>query len=527
MTVTPVDPRLFTVLDEILTLDDDHLAQYLATLTHPERVALDQAFEQRWRRDPATFAAHLTAPLSERSQLRRWAYTRLLADKYRQAIEGESTRQIWMLPPRYGKTLLGSVWGTAWALDRYPWLNIILTSYGHKLAVKNSVQVKDIATEHANHLAFQPRHGRESMDRWETTEGGQVMAAGVGGAMTGFAGDLIVIDDPFRNWQDAASQLQRDKVWDWYQSVVYTRLQTPTSAIIIVGTRWHEDDLVGRCLAPPEGEPDDWDVVRLPEIAEDPDTGNKPWERIPDPLGRKPGDVLEPARFDADTVAKKHTAISSHLRAALLQQRPSNAEGELIKRAWWQYYTGRPPQPDEWLITWDSAFKGADSSDWCVGAVWCRQGANVYLIDLVRGRMDYPTFKQSVVSLARKWPEARTILIEDTANGPAVMAELRRSIMGIVPFSPQGSKESRVHAVSGVIEAGNVWLPDPGVQEHPEHGGRMVDRSFVHDFVNELSAFPTGAHDDQVDVTTMALLRWSNAGNPVVVSRYRNRAGRR
>lgn len=507
-----IDPGLFDLIDQLAALDPKTQRKYLDSLTAPERRALDAALGQRWRRDPSTFAAHLD------HRFKRWRYVSYLAEKYRQAVEGESIRQLWMVPFRYGKTELASVYGPAWALDRYPHLNIILSSYGHDLALKNSARVRDVLDQHD--LNTKPRHGSRGKERWETEHGGQVMAAGVGGALTGFGGDLALVDDAHRNWQDAASQLKRDTVWDWFRSVLYTRLQTDTSAVIVLGTRWHEDDLAGRILASEDAHL--WDVVRLTAIAEDPDLGRHPWERQPDPLGRQPGEVLEPERFSAETVEQQKRMLGSYLFGAMMQARPAAAEGEIIKRSWWKWYVARPAQADDWLMAWDASFKDTQDGSYCVGALWARVGANYYLCDLVRDRMDYPTFRAAVASFAARWPQCRKILVEDKANGPAVIADLRGRVAGLIARNPQGSKESRVHAISGTIEAGNVWLPDPSVNDiDPD-----VDRSFVHAYVEELSAFPTGsANDDQVDVTTMALLEWSNTSidrEPVTVTRVIN-----
>lgn len=515
-----VDPSLFDVVDRLGSLPTDRQRRYVASLTQAERVALGAALDQRWRRDPSTFAAHL-----DRS-FQRWRYVALLGEKFRQAVEGESTRQIIMVPFRYGKTWLASVYGPAWALDRYPDLQVILTSYGHDLALKNSSQVRDVLDRHADEVSAHPRFGSRGKERWETEQGGQVMAAGVGGAMTGFGADLLICDDPFRNWQDAASQHKRDAVWDWFRAVAYTRLQGDNSAVLIVGTRWHEDDLAGRILASDEA--DQWDVTRLPAVAEGPkDRGRHPWEQLPDPLDREPGDVLEPERFSPETVDSQRRQLGSYLFEAMMQQRPSVAEGSIIKRAWWRkWYISRPVEADDWLQSWDSSFKGTDSSDYCVGTCWARVGANFYLVDMVRDHMDYPTFRSAVKSFAAKWPSVRRILVEDTANGPAVMADLQGQVAGLVPRRPKGSKENRVHAVSGTIEAGNVWLPDPSVNDID----REVDRLFVHDVVDECAGFPTSSHDDIVDSITMALLEWSNTQTvtvPQTVRRMVATPGRR
>lgn len=490
---------------EVLDLDPDELAALLATLEPDEVELIDLALStleaEAWRTDPSFMGAHL-----DPAGYTRWGYVALLGEKFRQAVEGESIRQLWMMPARYGKTLNASVWGPVWGLDRYPWLRLILTSYGAELAEQNSASVRDLIDLHASALRVKVHPRKRASKRWWTTEGGQVLAAGVGGAMTGFGGDVIVIDDAFKNYEEASSEANRKKVWNWYKSVVYLRRQTEQSAIIVAGTRWHEQDLQGLLLKPPDGEePEEWDVVRLPALAEAPNPDGPAWEQLPDPLGRAPGEPLEPGRFTKAEVLRKHRVLGSYLTAAMEQQRPSSAEGGIFKRKWWRQYTTRPVEADDWQIVWDSSFADKKDSSYCVGALWARVGSRKLLVDLVRDRMDYPTFKRTVVSFAKKWPQARVVRIEDKANGPAVLADLRGTVSGMVPYTPQGSKESRARAVSADVEAGDVLLPDPGIDDP------KVDRSFVHEFINEHAQFPTGSHDDQVDTTTMALLQWTNA----------------
>ena len=500
--------------EHVLSLSPDELDIFLRRLPDDELELVDQVLTdaagaaEPWRADPLAMERHLEG------KLKAWRYTQILSAAFTRLVDKSSPLQMWMLPARYGKTQLGSRWGPVWALDRQPWLQIILTSYGDQLASENAGAVRDHINAHPE-LSVKVRNDRAARDDWYTTDGGHVMAAGVGGSMTGYGGDIIVIDDPFKNWQEAASEAQRQKVWDWYKSVVFLRKQQEDSAILIVGTRWHADDLQGRLLAPPEGEePEDWEVIRLPAIAEPPaPDAKKWWERGPDPLGREAGEPLEPERFSLSAVQTKARVLGPFLSQALEQQRPSAAEGTILKRGWWKLYEALPvTDTAQWLISWDAAFKDKDDSDFCVGQVWMKVGANKYLVDQVRDRMGYPAFRTAVTTLAAKWPEARLILIEDKANGTAVMADLKSKVSGMVPSEPMGSKESRAHAASGDVFAGNVWLPDPSYDF--ELDPRRVDRSFVHEFIEECANFPNDTHDDQVDTFTQAILHWTNAPEP-------------
>lgn len=507
--VTLLRPDRRDALDQLaevlLELDPADVAAYAATLPPGDLALLEtavaRAADMGWRSDPAEMAHHLTG-----GKMRRWRYTKLLAESFRDAVEGVHPRQIWMLPARYGKTDIASKWGPVWALDRYPHLKIILTSYGDDLANANAGAVRDMLKAYRHQLRAQVRRDASARDRWMTQEGGQVLAAGVGSAMTGFGGDVVVVDDPFKNWEEAKSKARRETVWNWYRSVVRLRLEHDDAAVIVVGTRWHEDDLAGKILAE-DGSEDQWHVVRLPAIAE-PDAPDAPrwWERGPDPLGREVGAVLEPERFSLPAVQSRAKDLGSHLAAALEQQRPSAPEGTTLKRGWWKFYSALPDpfSIEDWLISWDMAFKDAETSSYVVGQVWAKVGARRFLVDQVRDRMNFPTSKKAVVALAAKYPHIQRHLVEDKANGPAIIAELQGVVPGIVARTPKGSKEARAQAHSAIVEGGQCLLPDPGI-DFPGLGGRP---QFVNDFLEEASAFPNGSNDDQVDAWSQAMDEW-------------------
>lgn len=526
--------QLDALAEEVLAFTEQELADFLDGLAPDELQLIEMAFDRQlvepWREDPAHFAEYLDG-----AHYTRWRYVQLIADEMARLIHTAAgvdvtdpvTRLIIMMPARYGKTLTSSVWAPGWGLDRYPWLRFVLASYGHDLAKANSLAVRDIIETHAAALRVKVRKDKRAADMWLTTDGGQVRAVGVGSGLTGHGGDVLVVDDPFKDWQDAHSPTKRDTVWNWYKSVLRTRLQTDHSGIAVIGTRWHEDDLVGRLLAPPDdSEKEDWRVVRMPALAEDPEVvavNGKPWEKLPDPLGRAPGEPIEPSRFSVEAVKARIRSLGTYLAQGMEFQRPSSLEGGILKRAWWQHYQGRPGDWDDCLISWDSSFDDTTSkSSFCVGQMWVRIGANKFLIDQVRDQMDYPTFKRSVVSFSRKWPQAHKVLMENKANGPAVIKDLYGIVAGLVPREPKGSKQSRAHACAGDVEAGNVYLPDPGLNEHDTD----VDRSFVHGFIEECAQFDGGTFDDQVDAFTQACLEWQGAEVPDV-GHYRRTPARR
>jgi predicted phage terminase large subunit-like protein len=406
-----------------------------------------------------------------------------------EAVErGELDRLMVFMPPRHGKSEVCSKKFPAWYEGRNPDKEIILSSYAADLAYDFSRIARDTLRERGTELwGVKVSSDSSAVGRWgiEGKRGGCV-AAGVGGPITGRGAHVGIIDDPFKNAEEAASQTIRDKVWEWYRSTFRTRL-APGGAIVLVMTRWHEDDLAGRLIAEMQAGGEQWVIIEMQAEAEE-----------GDPLGRAIGETLWPEHgFDKAWAEATKVAVGSYFWQALYQQRPSPPEGEMLKRGWWKYYKAIPNDLQEIIQSWDMTFKDSDGSDYVTGGVWGRKGADKYLLDQVRGRMDFPATLAAVRALTAKWPRARAKLVEDKANGPAVIAMLKREIPGLIAVEPQGSKVARVAAVSPDVEAGNVYLPDPTIAP------------WVNDFVEECAAFPNGKHDDQVDQMSQALLRFA------------------
>jgi predicted phage terminase large subunit-like protein len=392
------------------------------------------------------------------------------------------------MPPRHGKSEFISRYSTAWILGKFPDTRIILASYEADFAATWGRKARDLLEEHGPSLFGIRVSGKSSAaNRWdiEGHEGGMV-TAGVNGPITGKGADIGIIDDPVKNDQEAMSVTYQERTYEWYKSTFRTRLQRD-GAIILIMTRWNENDLAGKLLAAQEEDGEKWEVVNLPAIAEEGDL-----------LGRDPGQPLCPDLFTIEALRSIEKAVGSFWWASLYQQRPSPAEGGILKRNWWQYYRQTPDRFDEVIQSWDMAFKDTKTADFVVGQVWGRKGADKYLLDQVRDRMDFPATVQAVRSLSAKWPQARNKLVEDKANGPAVIATLKNEIPGLIAVNPEGGKVVRAQAASPDIEAGNVYLPDPSVAP------------WVHDFIEECAAFPNGANDDQVDAMTQALIRFAN-----------------
>ena len=298
--------------------------------------------------------------------------------------------------------------------------------------------------------------------------------------------NCLICDDPIRNREEADSVVYRERTYDWYTSTFSTRAEKD-AAIVIVQTRWHEGDLTGLLLklAAEDPKADQWTVINLPAIC----------ELTTDVDPREPGEPLWPGKYNLDTLGKIKASVGSRNWTALYQQRPAPEGGAIIKREWWRYYKAIPEGLDTYIQAWDLTFTGAKGSDFVVGVVLARKGANIYLLDLVRGRMTFTV--AAFRRLSAKWPTASTKLVELAANGHALVDSLQKELPGIIGVKPLGSKVARVNAVSPRIEAGNVWLPDPSIAP------------WVHDFVEEWTAFPTSVHDDQVDAMVHGLIRFS------------------
>ena len=423
-------------------------------------------------------------------------------------VDGKSPRLMITMPPRHGKSELASRRFPAYALGRYPDMGIICASYSADLATRMNRDVQRVIDDPAYRDIFpgttiagraQAQQGSwlRNADYFEVVgRKGSFRSAGVGGGLTGFGSSIAIIDDALRNRQDADSPTVRQTVWDWYTSTLYTRL-APGGGIIVINTRWHEDDLSGRLLeAQAKGEGDEWRVINFPAIAET------------DEEHRKKGEALHPERYPLEALERIKAAIGTRDWEALYQQHPVPDGGAIFKDEWLQRTwlpKDLPAKFDSVIMSWDLAFKSTDASDFVVGQLVGKHGADFYLLDQLRGRWSFTETMAQVKELAERararFPRiAPRILIEDKANGPAVIDALRHEVSGIIPVEPDGSKEARAHAVTALFEAGNVLLPDRSLAP------------WVDEYRLELTRFPSGAHDDQVDATTQAL-RHLSAGH--------------
>lgn len=440
----------------------------------------------------------------------RWIRTRhldFICALLEKVESGEISRLIISMPPRHGKSMLITETFPSWFLGKNPEKRVIEVSYGADLARGFGEKNKRKIVEYGDEL-FGIKVNKFNRDKsdWglQDHEGGMV-SAGIGGALTGKGADLLLIDDPLKNRQEADSPTYRARLWGEWQSTLSTRLH-PYARVVLAQTRWHQADLAGKLI---EEEANQWVVVNLPAIAEDCSEDGK---GIPDPLGRAPGEPLWPERFTLENLLAKKKTVGSRDWEALYQGRPSPQSGNMFNRSWWREYPHSPSEQiksmDCVIFSWDCTFKDSVGTDYVVGQVWGKKNADFYIFDQVRGRMDFPATLYANRSLATKWPQATAKLVEDKANGSAVIATLRREISGMLPVEPCGGKIVRANAVSPFVEAGNVWLPSPKYAP------------WVHDFIEEAAAFPGGSYDDQVDAMTQALQYLGGGRSPIIISTF-------
>lgn len=438
-----------------------------------------------------------------------------LIDEYLVKVEsGEIDRLIINLPPQEGKSTRVTTIGPLWFLTKNPDRRIAIVSYAQDLAdefgrnIRNHIISNDGEDETLD-LGLRVAKDNGAARRWKldgtrsvTSSTGEskqvpikggVRSVGIRGGLTGRAVDALFIDDPISNLEQAYSKTYREQAWGFWQSVGLTRL-APGAPVILVLTRWHADDLAGRLLAGEDA--DRWTVLNIPAEAGD-----------DDPLGRKPGQFLESARQRTTKQWEQiKVAVGPKVWQSLYQGNPTLDDGGVLPTEWARYtqpiwidngdgtmhVPGIERDDHELIQSWDLAFKGEDTSDYVVGQVWLRIGNATYLLDQVRRRMNFNESCEAVKAMSAKWPQAVAKLVEDKANGPALITSLKQQIIGLIPVEPVGSKYARVSAVSPLAFAGNIILPTTELCPWVEY------------LTQESLSFPAGANDDQLDALAQA-----------------------
>lgn len=385
------------------------------------------------------------------------------------------------VPPQHGKSLTVTETLPSWYLGRHPDKRVIEVSYNDDFAGRFGRRNRDKIVEFGGSVFGIMLDKAGEREFGIKGHAGGMISRGVMSGITGNPGDLIIIDDPIKSRLEADSQVYRDRLWAEWESSIRTRTQAGAK-VILIQTRWHEDDLAGRMIA---NEPNTT-VINIPCEAE-----------ADDLLGRATGQALCPEIGKGDEWLKQFKAAyqtESGTRAwtALFQGHPSAAEGNIVRREWWRKYRrAELPELDYLILSVDAAFKGGADNDFVAIQAWGKRHADLYLIDAVKRHLDFPSTLREIGFMYHKFKRVNAVFIEDKANGPAIIQMMGKEIPGVVPVDPEGGKAARVNAVAPAIESGHVFVPE--------------DADFTGEFIDEWAAFPNGPHDDQVDAGSQAI----------------------
>jgi len=410
-----------------------------------------------------------------------------IAKAFDRIANGTLKRLIINLAPRHTKSELASYLLPAYLMGRGPRNQIIQATHTAELAVKFGRKVRDLMDTERYREVF-PEVGlkadSKAAGRWDTNKGGEYFAVGVGGAMTGRGANYLIIDDPHSE-ADALSELALENAWEWYQSGPRTRLQ-PGGAVVIVMTRWGTKDLTARLIkAQTSHRADQWEVIEFPAIL---------------PSGKP----LWPEFWTREELEAVKASLSAQRWNAMYQQQPTNDEGAILKREWWRVWPKDDPPAVNYIIqSYDTAYSKKETADFSVITTWGvfypteDSGANIILLDVKRGRWDFPELKRIAKDEYKYW-QPDNVLIEAKATGITLQQELRRMSIPVTMYSPGGrragtDKIARANSVAPMFEAGMVWAPKT---------------DWAEELVEECAAFPNGDNDDMVDSTTQAMMRF-------------------
>ena len=453
-----------------------------------EILALEEAHKvlgirERAQDDFMVFVKHVYEGFIEGSHHKQ------VAKKFEKLATNRGSRIIVNMPPRHTKSEFASYLLPAWLIGKNPKLKIIQTTHTAELAVRFGRKVRNLMELDIYKQIFPDvdlKADSKAAGRWETGQGGEYYAAGVGGAITGRGADLLIIDDPHSE-QDALSDSALDNAYEWYTSGPRQRLQ-PGGSIVVVMTRWSLKDLTGKLIKAQTSDvmSDQWDIVEFPAI-------------LPS------GNLLWPEFWDKDELLRVKASLSLSKWNAQWQQNPVAEEGAIIKKEWWNKWEEKKIPPVSYIMqSYDTAFSKKETADYSAITTWGvfqpSEGGpdNIILMDAKRGRWDFPELKETALEEYNYW-EPDMILIEAKATGTPLTDELRRIGIPVVNYTPSrgNDKHTRMHMVAPMFESGRVWAPD---------------KRFSEDVIDECAAFPHGDHDDFCDSMTMALIRYRKGG---------------
>ena len=437
---------------------------------------------ERINTDFMSFVKHVWPEFIEGSHHKK------IAEKFNLIAEGKLKRLIINMPPRHTKSEFSSFLLPAWMIGKRPKLKIIQSTHTTELAVRFGRKAKNLMDSQEYKQVFETRLREDSQaaGKWETEQGGEYYAAGVGSAITGRGADLLIIDDPHSE-QDAMNIDALERAYEWYTSGPRQRLQ-PGGAIVLVMTRWNTKDLTGALLkAQGETKADKWELIEFPAILP---SGKPVW----------------PEFWKLEELEGVKSSISLQKWNAQWMQNPTSEEGAIIKREWWREWTHDYIPPLEHVIqSYDTAFMKKETADYSAITTWGvfhlnqDSGPQLILLDAVKDRFEFPELRRIAYEQYKYWnPE--TVLIEAKASGLPLTYELRKMGIPVINYTPSrgNDKHTRVNSVAPLFESGQIWAP--------------VDKEFAQEVIEECAAFPYGDHDDLVDSMTQAVMRFRQGG---------------
>lgn len=444
--------------------------------TSPAARSRAQQVEQQQKQPAQPFAAWLTEVAPQ--LFWEWAYTRYIREHLDLVTKGEIKRLMIFIPPRHGKSELATIHYPAYRLEQEPKLRVVIGAYSSTLAEKFSRRTRAIVRRRSVKLDRE----RSTAADWLTEQGGGLRAVGVGGGITGQGGDLIVIDDPVKSREEADSPAYRDKVWNWYLDDIYTRRE-PGAAIILIMTRWHEDDLAGRILASDQAST--WTVINLPALA-----------LADDPIGRTPGAALCPDRYDEVELRETERTLGPRGWNALYMQRPRPPDGAMFKREWFSVAKSLP-KIKRWVRYWDLGGAAEGAGDYTVGALLGESyDGRIWIAHLVRAQFTANPRNKLILFTAGE-DRARGIVKLIIEQAPGLAKESTDSLRAMLAKNGYTAHADKVNR-------DKVTRAEP-LQDRAEGGTiALLQGSWNTLFLDELTSFPYSEHDDQVDAVSGA-----------------------
>lgn len=447
--------------------------------------------------------------------MKLYPHTKLITDKLQKIVNGEQHFYIVEMPPQHGKSLTITSTFPAYYLMKHPDKKVMIATYSKGLYSQFANTNRQDFNEWGPSL-FGLRTYINTADKFTIAKHkGEFFATSILGAATGHSADLLIVDDPVKDAEEANSPTIQKKVWEEWTKTFSTRLQDNSSVVVIM-TRWRTDDLAGRLL---QSMSRNWEEIKLPAIA----TDLKPGET--DEIGRKNGEALCPELHSLKDLLIQKKEMGSQGFAALYQQSPTVEGGNIFKRSWVRYYvpdretmialgltekdvTIRPRlnHMSETVQAWDATFKSGANDDYVAGQTWARYKTDMYLLpNWCHKRLSFTETLDAIRAMSKLYPQATVKLVEDKANGPAIIDTLQQEISGIIPVSPgNDSKEARASSVTPYWEAGQIYIPHP------------LWKPEVDDWIEEILNFPNATHDDNVDSMTYAVQRLQKKQTAVI-----------